>query len=91
MHCAWCDKMLTEAEISWNKDIGSWEPCAKCLEVAMDAAYRGDFIHDEDVELGELDAETDGTVPIVDAQTEDFVGGETSGFTYPGYDPEDYD
>lgn len=49
MRCHICDKALSDTEVSWNKDLGEYEPCAVCLEIALDAAYSGDFKADEEV------------------------------------------
>lgn len=48
MHCNICDRMLSEKEIVWNKDIDTYEPCGTCLEIAMDAAYSDGFQYDDD-------------------------------------------
>lgn len=57
MRCSACDKAMTETEIQWHKEMKDWEVCSTCLEVAMDAAYSGNFAHeDEDTVL--LDDET---------------------------------
>ena len=48
MHCNICDRLMTEKEIVWNKDIDTYEPCGTCLEIAMDAAYSDGFQYDDD-------------------------------------------
>ena len=49
MRCHICDKALSEKEISWNKDIGTFEPCSECLEISLDAAFSDGFSRpDED-------------------------------------------
>lgn len=49
MRCSICDKALSEKEISWNKDTGTFEPCSECLEIAFDAAFSDGFSRpDED-------------------------------------------
>lgn len=39
MRCDICDKALSDKEVAWNEDIGTWEPCTVCLDIALDAAY----------------------------------------------------
>ena len=48
MHCNICDKQLGEKEISWNDDLGTYEPCVTCLEVIMEAAYSDGFDTEDD-------------------------------------------
>lgn len=48
MHCNICDRLLTEKEIVWNKELQAWEPCGVCLDIAMDAAYSDGFQYDDD-------------------------------------------
>lgn len=48
MRCAICDKDLSEKEIQWNEDMRGYEPCAFCLEIAMDAAYCDGFTTEDD-------------------------------------------
>lgn len=48
MRCNICDKQLTDKEIVWNKDYGTWEPCSFCLEAALDAAYTNGFQDQDD-------------------------------------------
>lgn len=43
MRCAICDRALSDAEVQWNKDTETFEPCSTCLEIALDAAYSGGF------------------------------------------------
>ena len=43
MRCNICDRNLTDKEVSFNKDLDTWEPCTDCLDVAMDAAYSQRF------------------------------------------------
>jgi len=48
MHCNICDKILSESEISWNKELGTLEPCSLCLEIALDAAFSNGFSPDSE-------------------------------------------
>lgn len=48
MHCHICDSELSEKEISWNKELGTFEPCTVCLDIAMEAAYCDGFLTEED-------------------------------------------
>lgn len=43
MRCNICDRKLTDKEISFNKDLETYEPCTECLDVALDAAYSDGF------------------------------------------------
>lgn len=51
MHCNICDAELNEKEISWNKDLNTFEPCTVCLDAAMDAAYCDGFVIEEDTSI----------------------------------------
>lgn len=48
MRCNICDRALSDAEVVFNKDIDTYEPCSTCLEVAMDAAFSQGFSPDGD-------------------------------------------
>ena len=48
MRCNCCDRALTEKEVIFNPEIKTWELCTTCLEIALDAAYSGDFRHEDD-------------------------------------------
>ncbi len=48
MRCYICDKLLTEKETVWNKDVGEYEPCTECLEIAYDAAFSDGFSRGDD-------------------------------------------
>lgn len=48
MHCHICDCELSDKEISWNKDLDTFEPCTVCLDAAMDAAYCDGFVIEDD-------------------------------------------
>ncbi len=70
MKCAICDKTLSEAEIILNKETGTWEPCGQCLEIALDAAYSGDFKPDDDLDDPELNTKFgSGAVETLDTDT----------------------
>lgn len=55
MRCNICDKALTEAEIQVTPDNKSYEPCAFCFEIAMDAAYSDGFVKEDPLDDPELD------------------------------------
>lgn len=59
MRCHICDKELSEKEIVFNKDMGGYEPCTVCLDIAMDAAYCDGFQYDEETECVVLSASFD--------------------------------
>ncbi len=67
MKCYICDKTLTELEVQWNKDLEEWEPCGTCLEIALDAAYSGDFETKEEGE--EQTPFGSGAVDTLDSDT----------------------
>lgn len=48
MRCYICDKDLTDKEVVFNKELGSFEPCTICLDIALDAAYSGKFARPEE-------------------------------------------
>lgn len=48
MHCHICDKELSEKETNYNEDLGAFEPCTICLDIAMDAAYSDGFLTEDD-------------------------------------------
>lgn len=48
MRCNICDRALSDAEVVFNKDLDTYEPCSTCLEVAMDAAFSQGFSPDGD-------------------------------------------
>jgi hypothetical protein len=68
--CAICDKTLSEQEIIMNKQTGTWEPCGLCLEIALDAAFSGDFKADDDLDDPELNSKFgSGAVETLDTDT----------------------
>lgn len=70
MKCYICDKTLTEQEVQYNKVLDQWEPCGACLEVALDAAYSGDFKPDDDLDDPELNSRFgSGAVETLDTDT----------------------
>lgn len=48
MHCNCCDRQLPDKEIIWNEELGAWELCSTCLEIAMEAAYCDGFQTEDD-------------------------------------------
>lgn len=56
MRCNICDKVLTDTEVQFTPDKKGFEPCAPCLEIAMDAAYSDGFVRPDDADA----------VPILD-------------------------
>ncbi len=59
MRCYICDKVLSEKETIYNKDLKAYEPCTVCLDIAMDAAYCDGVQRDEEHECIVLDASFD--------------------------------
>lgn len=47
MRCNVCDKILSESEVVFNKELGKWEICGTCLDIALEAAFSGDFKQDD--------------------------------------------
>ena len=43
MRCYICNKPLSEKEGSYNEELKHDEPCTTCLDIALEAAYSGDF------------------------------------------------
>jgi len=39
---------MSDKEVSYNDDLQTWEPCAECLEIALDAAYCDGFDEEDD-------------------------------------------
>ena len=70
MRCNCCDKILTDAEIQWNKELGTWEMCSICLDISLDAAYSDGFQDDGDdtLVIEPIDTSDEGVelVPYVD-------------------------
>lgn len=52
---------MSEKEISFSKDLDTFEPCSVCLEVIMDAAYADGFKTEDDeyIILGDADPVTE--------------------------------
>lgn len=48
MRCNICDKVLTDKEGSFNKELDTYEPCTVCLDIAMDAAYTSGWGDEDD-------------------------------------------
>lgn len=55
MRCICCDKELSDKEVTWNEELGDWELCTVCFDVAMDAAYCDGFQMEEDSSFVILD------------------------------------
>lgn len=66
MRCNICDKQLTDTEVSWNKDLGTFEPCSPCLEIALEAAYSDGFRPSDDDTGGEVNPFGDGSAETLD-------------------------
>ena len=47
MRCSCCDKVMTDKEIQFNKELGTWELCTVCLDIALDAAYSDGHSYDD--------------------------------------------
>jgi len=39
--------MLGDKEIVYNEELGAYDPCGECMEIIMETAYSGDFVHDD--------------------------------------------
>ena len=48
MKCRICDAGLSDKEVTWNKELNSFEPCTVCLDIAMDAAYSNGYTTEDD-------------------------------------------
>lgn len=70
MRCNCCDKGLSDAEITWNKDLEAWEMCQECLDIAYEAAYSGSFSDDDEPYEPDDDYEEGITVEIEDESYE---------------------
>lgn len=58
MKCNCCDKDMSDKETVFNEELGTWELCTVCLDVALDAAYSNGFSRDDEdkyVILGDAD------------------------------------
>ena len=53
MRCHICDKTLSDAEIQLAPDK-TYEPCAPCMEIILDAAYSDGFIRPDDLDAVEI-------------------------------------
>ena len=54
MKCHICDKTLSDAEIQISPDKITYEPCAVCMEIILDAAYSDGFIRPDDLDGVEI-------------------------------------
>jgi len=98
MRCDICDKALSDTEVVFNKELvnpdgtGGYEPCATCLEIAMDAAFSQGFNRPDDEIATEVGDEFgDGIVETLDTDVSlsDYQEGDASDMTR--YDTDDYD
>lgn len=48
MRCNCCDRKMSDKEISWNKDLNTFEMCSECLEISLDAAFSEGFTPEDD-------------------------------------------
>lgn len=39
---------MSDKELTWNEELGTWELCTVCLDVAYDAAFSQGFAYDEE-------------------------------------------
>lgn len=70
MRCHVCDKAMQENEIVYLPETNSFDCCATCLDVALEAAFSDGFQKEEpldDPELEELFG--DGLLPVLDPDT----------------------
>lgn len=49
IHCDICDRDMSDKEIQYNEDLKTYESCTTCLDIAMEAAYTGQFKTEDDV------------------------------------------
>lgn len=93
MRCAICDRVLSDAEVQWNKDTETFEPCSTCLEIALDAAYSGGFDLDGEP-LDDPDMQNDygnGAVEILDPDFQSEGYGDAGDIHYfSGLEDDDY-
>lgn len=67
MHCNICDREMSGKEITINDQLGTFEPCATCLDVIMDAANSGGFkLDDDDYETVESEFDEGNTLDELD-------------------------
>lgn len=59
MRCNCCDRVLGDGEVLLAPDNKTFEPCATCMEVAMDAAYSDGWVRPGDEEFDLDDDEMD--------------------------------
>lgn len=48
MRCNCCNRMLDETEIIYNEELGTFELCSTCLNIAMDAAFPSGYKQEEE-------------------------------------------
>lgn len=72
MRCECCDKIMSPEEIQYIQEEKTFDYCTTCLDIAMEAAYSGDFKRNEE-ELTEVDDDLpfkyDGEVETLDLDT----------------------
>jgi hypothetical protein len=69
MRCHICDKALTEAEIQLTPDKKGFEPCAVCMEIALDAAYSDGFVAEDEYTEKTHPTFREEVVPILEPDT----------------------
>ncbi len=73
MRCNCCDRVLGDGEILPSPDNKTFEPCATCMEIIMDAAYSDGFTRPVDEEF-EVDEDTDKmVVKVIDKETGEMI------------------
>lgn len=95
MKCNICDKTMNPDEIQYIQEIKTFDCCSVCLDIAMDAAYSGDFKRNEE-NIEELDDDIepefkfDGEVETLDMDTyqSTLEGGDAYDIPWEG---DDYD
>ena len=87
MHCAICDKQLSDKEFQFDSRDGKIEPCSTCLEIIYDTAYQGRFRKENADEFGD-----DGSIDILDDDYDPDYSHEIRSYCGRGYeyDEEDY-
>jgi hypothetical protein len=72
MHCNCCDRELSNDEIKWNRQLGAWEMCSSCLDIALDAAFGQNREEEGDVTYLDDGVESDlDTYALVSSHVEE--------------------
>lgn len=61
MKCHACDKDMSDKEINYNEELGDYEMCTTCLDIALDAAYSQGFQTEDDIFVIDSGFDGDGS------------------------------